>query len=105
MFRELLCQHKWLFWHTRFIVDTKSLYKWRRSIRNLNGKIEYNQFRQCEKCGKKQMWRQRFEGSKWIRSYRNLDPNNRNIDKVLKIPGEESITDKRDRLINQILKK
>lgn len=50
------------------------------------------------------MWKQKFEGSKWIRTYRKLDINNRIIDMVLKISGEETKADKRDRLIDQILK-
>lgn len=101
VFRELLCQHKWVFWHTRFIVDPKS----KSHIRHLNGKIQYNQYRLCEKCNKKQSWKQAFENSKWIRSYRTLDPNIKTINIELKIAGEESKADKRNRLIEKILKK
>lgn len=97
--KELFCNHNWLFWHTRFIVNNPKSH-----IKHLNGKIQYNQFRQCERCGKKQKWKQKFEGSKWIRTYRKLDINNRTIDMVLKILGEETKADKRDRLIDQILK-
>ena len=98
LFKEIICKHNWVYWHTRYrIVDKKS------HISYLDGKINYNQIRECSKCNKQQTLKLGFRNPGWYTSYRELDINKPIIDMYLKVAGSETKSEKRDRLINKIL--
>lgn len=90
-FKQLLCDHSWRYWNVRLHSDRSGV----------NGTI-LPRWRKCDKCHKQQQ--KRISG--WVKSIKTLPDDNDTIDVDVRIVGEpETKQEKRDRLINNILKK
>lgn len=96
--RRYFCSHNYIYWKMRMVVDNKNSH-----LNHLNGR-QLVKWRKCDKCGKKQELSMIPGNWKWKTTYRNLPDSINVIDVEIRQLGEEAKSEKRDRLINQILK-
>lgn len=96
--KQTFCNHNYRFWKMKMLVYNK-----KSNLRHLDGR-EMLKWRKCNKCGKKQELSMIPGEWKWKKTYRNLPDNKNVIDVEIRQLGEETKSEKRDRLINQILK-
>lgn len=92
-FKKTFCNHDYKFWKMRMIIED----------RYLNNR-EMVKWRKCNKCGKKQELSMKPGDFKWKKTYRDLPDNKNIIDVELKRVGHESKSEKRNRIINSLLK-
>lgn len=96
--KQTFCNHDYRFWKMRMVVDNQNS-----SLKHLHGN-EMVKWRKCDKCGKKQELSMIPGEWHWKTTYNNLPDSTNVIDVEIRQLGEETKSEKRDRLINQILK-
>lgn len=101
--KPLFCRHEMKFWDMKWFVDTDDHSD--PNYRRFNGKIWKNTFCECKKCGvQKRKSMKVGEWGKWKNYY--FEPTDDGIIEVEILQyGAETKKQKRDRLINDFLKK
>lgn len=92
--KKIFCKHDFKYWKMRFISNRESL-----------NNVEMIRWRECQSCGKKQELNRTPGNWKWVRTGKELPINTDTIDVNVYLVGEESKSDKRDKLIDSILSK
>ena len=99
--KSYFCKHKMRYWNMKLVVDTDDVND--PIYQKFNGMIWNDAFCQCQKCGVKLKRNYLPKQKDWKKS--NFTPNKSNIIEVEVFQyGTETKRQKRDRLINQVLK-
>jgi len=92
------CRHKMIFYDMRWVMDPNS------SLYRHNGKIWKDSFCECQRCGiKKKMIMLPGRWGEWKRSHFET-PKNGIVEVEIFEIGRETRSQKRDRIINNLLK-
>ncbi len=94
-FKQLTCKHTWRYWNVRLHSDRS----------NIEGKV-LPRWRKCNVCHKQEKTKMTPGDWKWVKSTKQLPNDTDIVDVNVRAIGEpETKQEKRNRLINNILKK
>ena len=99
LIKILFCRHVYQTWDMRLDASSSEIFK------RFHGEVFNDSFRKCVKCGKQSEYLRRVPGQYgWKKTDRELPQNKKVIDVEIIGFGEETISKRRDRIINSILK-
>ena len=99
LIKMIFCDHVYQTWDMRLDASDSEIFK------RFHGELFKNSFRKCVKCGKQSEYLRRVTGQYgWKKTDRELPKDKTVIDVEIIGFGEETKVNRRDRIINSLLK-